>query len=483
MAGDASAASANATSINTFLSADDTLALLDNASDVLLRTSNNGVFEWISQSVVDVLGFTPTQLIGTPVSALVHPDDAQRVARYHEGIVAGVPQRFEVRLRHSDGTYRWVGVSQRPTVDRNGHLIGRTAAWRDIHDEVASREFTARALAKLRAALDAMPDPYAVVVAIRNDDGAIVDFVGEEVNAAACRFMGMTETDLKQYRFSDFENPQVAEGYIGSFRQVLDTGETLVVDRSPIASNPSGDIRYFDARAARVDDDRVGFTWRDVTTQVEHERTRNELRAMAALADERDNVARDLHDGAIQHVYATGMLLHGVLPQVPDNVRAQLERVIDAHDDIIRELRATILGLVRPEIEELAPSVLFQRLVVEAERGVGFVPQLTLDGPVDELVDPVLLQHIVFSLREMLSNVARHAEATAVQVAITVNDHQVVMEVADDGVGAQPGSSGGYGLSNLMRRAELLDGTFYLAPRLPAGTVAHWEATRHPSHR
>ena len=330
-------------SAHTFLSADEASALLDNASDVLLRASNDGDFEWVSQSVVDVLGFTPAQLIGTPVFNLVHPDDVQQLNGYQHGIEAGQPQRFELRLRHSDGTYRWVATYVRPNLDRQGQLIGRTAAWRDINDEVVARERAVQALAHLRAALDTMPDPYAVIAA----------------------------------------------------------------------------VRYFDARAARIDADHVGFTWRDVTTQVEHERTRTELLAMAALADERDSVARDLHDGAIQHVYATGMLLHGLLPQVPGDVRVQIERVIDAHDDIIRELRATILGLVRPEIEQLTPSVLFQR---------------------------------------------------------------VVMEVADNGVGSQPGSSGGHGLSNLTRRAELLDGWFSLAPRMPAGTVAHWEAARHRSH-
>jgi PAS domain S-box-containing protein len=469
-------------SAHTFLSADEASALLDNASDVLLRASLDGDFEWVSQSVVDVLGFTPAQLIGTPVFDLVHPDDVQQLNEYQHGTEAGQPQRFELRLRHSDGTYRWVATYVRPNLDRQGQLIGRTAAWRDINDEVVARELAVQALAHLRAALDTMPDPYAVIAAIRNADGEIDDFVCEDVNVAACRFMGQPKAELTTMRCSDYKPERAAAAYIRSLRQVLDTGETLVVDR---ALNPDGsndDARYFDARAARIDADHVGFTWRDVTTQVEHERTRSELRAMAALADERDSVARDLHDGAIQHVYATGMLLHGLLPQVPDDVRAQLERVIDAHDDIIRELRATILGLVRPEIEQLAPSVLFERVVVEAERGVGFVPRLTFDGPVDELDDPVLLQHIMFSLREMLSNVARHAGATMVEVTVGVDDRRVVIEVADNGVGSQPGSSGGYGLSNLTRRAELLDGWFSLAPRMPAGTVAHWEVARHRSH-
>ena len=88
-------------SAHTFLSADEASALLDNASDVLLRASNDGDFEWVSQSVVDVLGFTPAQLIGTPVFNLVHPDDVQQLNGYQHGIEAGQPQRFELRLRHA----------------------------------------------------------------------------------------------------------------------------------------------------------------------------------------------------------------------------------------------------------------------------------------------------------------------------------------------------------------------------------------------
>jgi signal transduction histidine kinase len=334
------------------------------------------------------------------------------------------------------------------------------------------------ALAKLRAAHDAMPDPFLVVSAVRDPYGAVVDFAGVEANAAACRFMGREEQEMVGVCLTSFMPPEPAAGCIDSFRRVLVTAGPLVIDRLPVPNGPAGAIGWYDARAVRIDADHVGFTWRVVTVQVEQQRAAADLLAMEALIDERDRLARDLHDGAIQQVYGTGMMLAVLRDRAPEPLHADFERLIAAQDEIIRQLRATILGLVRPDLDGTPPLVMIEHLVAEAQRSLGLMPRLVSSGDVDGLDDPVLLQHVLFSLREMLSNVARHAEATAVEVIVEVGPERVAVRVDDDGVGLGPTVVGGYGLSNLAKRAGLLGGSFHLEERNPSGTSACWAAAR-----
>jgi PAS domain S-box-containing protein len=381
----------------------------------------------------------------------------------------------------------------------------------DIGAESGARDASLeslKSLVQLRAALDALPDPYAIVAALRDASGAVVDFTGVDANTAACRYIGYEQADVAGLRLTALLDPDVARGYITSFARVLASGEPLVIDRETVADGPDGEVHSYDARAARIDANHVAFTWRDVTELVEHARIRSALAAVEALADERARVARDLHDGAIQHVYATGMLLRAAATRAPAELRAELERIITAQDDIIGELRSTISGLLHPDIAQQPASVRLERTLDDAGRTLGFTPRVVVHGSLDDIDDPELLQHLLFAVAEMLSNIARHAAATTVDISIEVTPDHVTVEVHDNGVGpsgepqadGEPGDetagdetagdsegaagavgssvSGGLGLANLRKRAELLGGTFELEPRSPTGTTARWTAQR-----
>ncbi len=116
----------------------------------------------------------------------------------------------------------------------------------------------------------------------------------------------------------------------------------------------------------------------------------------------------------------------------------------------------------------------------EASGPLGFEPHVLLEGPVDAGVDNQIAEHLLATLREALSNVVRHARATAVDVHLAV-DRDVVLRVVDNGVGPpSAGDGGGRGLHNMARRAESLDGKFEVRPGSDGGTVLEWRvpATR-----
>ena len=196
-----------------------------------------------------------------------------------------------------------------------------------------------------------------------------------------------------------------------------------------------------------------------------------------AIVQDRDRIGRDLHDLVIQRLFAAGMQLQSavrLVEQDPAEAAARVNRAVDELDGTIRELRSTIYGLQAPL--EGRPSLRAQILQV-ADAGtvqLGFPPALRLDGLLDTLVSAEVAGHAVATLREALSNAARHAGAHRVDVVVAVRDGTLLVEVEDDGVGL-PTWAPRSGLSNIADRAEQLGGHLCLTPGRNAGTRLSWQ--------
>jgi signal transduction histidine kinase len=192
-----------------------------------------------------------------------------------------------------------------------------------------------------------------------------------------------------------------------------------------------------------------------------------------AVFDDRDRIARDLHDLVIQRLYATGMSLEGVSARVgeSDNGR-RVSSAVDALDETIKEIRSAIFSLhSRPAGQDagLRPQIL--SVVDEASDVLGFAPALRMSGHLDQ-VPADAGQHLVGALREALSNAARHARASKVDVTVEAN-HELVLFVRDNGVGmVEPEHRSG--LANLAERASQLAGTMRTGPADGGGTELEW---------
>jgi len=198
---------------------------------------------------------------------------------------------------------------------------------------------------------------------------------------------------------------------------------------------------------------------------------------LLSLYADRDRIGRDLHDLAIQRLFATSMSLQGAYKITQKSaVAKRIAQAITDLDDTIRVIRSTIFGLHAHQLgEHDAPSVRAQVIAV-AERvaeQLGFTPSVRFTGPVDTLVTEEIADQLVAVLREALSNAARHAQASKVDVEITVDGSEVGLVVVDDGIGiAAKGRRSG--LANLAERAEHLGGRFSAAPGADGGTVIVW---------
>ena len=177
--------------------------------------------------------------------------------------------------------------------------------------------------------------------------------------------------------------------------------------------------------------------------------------------EDRDRIARDLHDLVIQRLFATGMQLQGTtrMAGVPDAVAERVARAVDDLDETIREIRQTIFALHEPIDSDTAG--VRGRVLREAEQSaslLGFAPGVRFVGPVDALVTTQTGEQLIAVLREALANAAKHARAQRVDVVVEASSTRVVLVVSDDGVGLdEPVRRSG--LANLAARAAELGGS------------------------
>jgi signal transduction histidine kinase len=191
--------------------------------------------------------------------------------------------------------------------------------------------------------------------------------------------------------------------------------------------------------------------------------------------EDRDRIARDLHDLVIQRLYATGMSLEGMMPLVTRaEVAARVRHAVDAMDDTIKDIRASIFALQARGTDPrstLRADIL--TLVDEMTKVLGFAPALRLGGGLDARLAPAVTDNLLAVLREALSNVARHADATGADVTVDVTDGQLMVSVTDNGRGIKP-TSRRSGLANMASRADKLSGELTVSPGENGGTELVW---------
>jgi signal transduction histidine kinase len=197
-------------------------------------------------------------------------------------------------------------------------------------------------------------------------------------------------------------------------------------------------------------------------------------RSMIAVLEDRDRIARDLHDLVIQRLFATGLQLQGMYKTVRPDMQERMGRAVEDIDATITDLRAAIFELHhRPGEVSLRADV--GSLVAEYADALGFRPRLTCTGPLDTAVPAAVRPQILAAIRESLSNVVRHAQATQVTVEVSVTSDEVVARVTDNGVGLPPDGRQS-GLRNLRERAAALGGAVHIGPNDPTGTAVELRA-------
>ena len=191
-----------------------------------------------------------------------------------------------------------------------------------------------------------------------------------------------------------------------------------------------------------------------------------------AVLEERDRIARDLHDHVIQRLFATGLSVQSLADRAGETLGPTVDHIVEDIDDTIRQVRTTIYQLHGISAEGgLRAAVL--GVTQQVAPLLGFSPAVWFRGPVDTVVPQTLTRDVEAVVREGLTNVAKHAGASEVIVDVTVDGGRLRLDVSDNGcgLGDDPHRSG---LDNLRRRAENLGGDLIIDQRHQKGTRLRW---------
>ena len=241
---------------------------------------------------------------------------------------------------------------------------------------------------------------------------------------------------------------------------------------APLLSTPQGVLIV--SRPASTDDAALLSTFAGQAALALERARAQEERELLAVLEDRERIARDLHDVVIQRLFATGMQLQGAAapagtrPEVVKRINAAVDDLDATIRDIRRsifELRAPVGATLRTELRDTCDAALDT---------LGFRPTLETSGPVESSVPDDIVPELIAVLREALSNVARHAGARSVRVSVRAADRHVILQVEDDGVGVDPGLARG-GVVNMGERAADLGGSFEIGARPDgSGTLVTW---------
>jgi len=320
-----------------------------------------------------------------------------------------------------------------------------------------------------RALVDAAPDGIVVV-----DETGRIEFANRQMHDLFGyereELVGLSVDELLPLRFRGAHQAHRARYHSAPRMRPMGSG-TLLLGRHEDGTEFPVEISLSPLRSSTSL--QVIAVVRDVSERMEAVGQLRLVERRLGQLEDREQIARDLHDLTIQRLFAAGMSLQGVtLLSDQEDVRARVGSVIDDLDDTIRELRSVIFDLqVGQRGSGLRTEIL--RVVADASETLGFAPHVRLDGLIDVLDEGIAVE-LLATLREALSNVARHADASSVDVSVEC-DEEVLVKVVDDGRGISADDAAGEGIRNMSERALRLGGHCQVAARPGGGTILEWE--------
>ncbi len=445
------------------------LALVDAAPDGIVMADEHGRILFANRQIEALFGFDRHELLGRSVDGLL-PEPVRQVHRAHR-----TRYRAEPRLRsmgaglrlfgqRADGAEFPVEISLSPLPSDDGLRV--VAVVRDVSErliaEAAERE--------LRGALDATRDAVLVL------DAETLRFT--YANQGATEQVGYSRDELLRMTMLHI-TPEYTERELHDLLDPLARGERSSMMFTTVHRHRDGTDLPVEIliQAIPGDDDtpaRYVKIVRDVRERMEAAERLQRAEQHLRVVEDRERIARDLHDIVIQKLFAAGMTIQAVSARTTDaEHERRLATVVDDLDETIREIRSVIFSLHADSRDTAGVRAEVLRIADAECEALGFEPRFRFDGPVDAMEERIA-QELLPVLREALSNVARHAGASAVEIILESGD-LVTLRVLDNGGGRPVALSTGNGIRNLTERATKLGGTCHVSSRPDGGTELRWQ--------
>jgi signal transduction histidine kinase len=350
----------------------------------------------------------------------------------------------------------------------------------------------AATLQRIVDAARALVDARYCALGVLDETGAgLAEFIVSGIDDATYRaigdvpkghgILGLLITDPRPLRLPDLTAHPASFGFPPNHPEMHSFLGVPITVRSEVFGNLYLTDKQSGEPFTEVDEELTVALAAAAGAAIDNARLHARLQELAVLED-RDRIAMDLHDTVIQQLFAIGLGLQGTARMIHEPETAQrLQAAVDDLDDTIKQIRSTIFALgTRFTTPTTGTRDQILAVVAEVSRSFDTEPHVRLEGPIGTALSDEQADDLLAALRELLTNVARHAGARDVRVAVEATADHVTLTVDDDGVGPPPAGTqtGGRGLVNLMTRARRVGGTFDLRPREGGGTTAVWRIPR-----
>jgi PAS domain S-box-containing protein len=454
--------------------------LVDGASNVIFRAALVPTLriEHLSPAIETLTGYAAREFYQDPglVTRIIHAEDlpAFRAQLEHP---EQIRERVRLRIVGKDGRRTWVSVAWAPIVDRRGKVLAVQGSVCEISDRVVDGE-QLRATAESTAAilqghrfetalriivhyLRYVLDADEVTIAADNPEKRTLRFIcraGRDGGGSARRTT-VSRHDPLIRRAVAADQPVLIGRNIATLVP-WSSGRLGVL----IVRGVGGDNAHL--AKAMIPVDRFAH---EIALAVESLRKHQE-HLQQVIQEDRSRIARELHDGVVQSLFAAAMMLQMNADSLPEPARSGISRAAAGIREAIQDIQQYVFDLEPAVLMQGGLARSLQRIVLDFESASGITTSLETDPGATDALEGVTA-HVLQIVREALSNVRRHAQADSVAITLRSTGRANVLEIRDDGGGFSAEAAQGLGIRNLRTRAKLLGGKLELHSEPGEGSV------------
>ncbi|GAC1308126.1 MAG: hypothetical protein NVSMB16_04390 [Acidimicrobiales bacterium] len=474
-------------------------AIVSSSLDAIVAMTGDGRITSWNEGATTLFGYRSDDIVGRHMSLLVPEAESAVVEELLAAVMAkhpGAPRDTVWRTHSGDGVD--VAISVSPIRDGAGSLLGFSLLVRDVTErkraerELRHQERWREAISAVRSAmlsdspivetLELLCDRTRALVGARSVGLVLCEAGSLRVVAAAGDFSDAESLDPPDdlrlaLGLGSGASPPEVEARTRPVPATSGVGPRLIMPIELAASASTAALVMVGApedglfRSGSEEVAKSMASQAALAMELAHARLDRER---FLVSDDRERIARDLHDLVIQRLFGLGMGLQGVLPLIDhERAAARVATAVEELDVTIREIRTAIFALDRPPGSGAGLRTRVLSLATEAAASLGFDPAVRFSGPVDSAVTDDLAAQVGAVVSEALSNVTRHAGASRAEVDITASDDVLRVVVVDDGVGLRDGTRES-GLANLRARAVSRHGEFGITSPTGGGTRVEW---------
>jgi PAS domain S-box-containing protein len=447
--------------------------MLESAPDGMLLTDDDGVVLAVNRQVERLFGYDRAELVGQRIELLL-PErvrDAHEVHRNRyqaEPVVRSMGAGLDLLARRRDGSEFPVEVGLSPLTDDGGPAV--VASIRDVSERLAVERRLTLSEETFRTSFENAP--VGMTLACVEPDGRIML---EQVNTTFAALLGGSVDSLVGVDLVTILHPD-DQHQLADAAGEMAAGARDALETETRYRRADGTHVWLLVHACVIDRSDGARTLShliDITDRRGREAARERMTTM----EDRERIARDIHDLVIQRLFGAGMRLQAAIPEMGSEAAVvRAHETIDELDLAIRELRSAIFSLHHRAGTRSATAELTEAIERAVDR-LGFRPRYVVDGPVDA-IDAVQCSELVATVREALANVARHAGASSAHVGVEVSTAVISLTVVDNGCGIDPSQPRGEGLANMATRAARLGGSLVVDSPDAGGCALTWTIPR-----